>query len=136
MLKIFIPLIMLITGLVSIKGASRKELPVPYIPAYSITDDTLKLDPETGLIIDERLALVKANCTGCHSPKLIRQHRFTREGWVGKIRWMQQYHNLWKLGESEKPILDYLEQHYSPESTANQVPARRSPLHNIEWYKL
>jgi hypothetical protein len=135
MLKIFVPLIMLITGLVSINDASRKELLMRYTPAVSITDDTLKTDPETGLIIDKRLALVKANCTGCHSPKLIQQHRFTREGWVGKIRWMQQYHNLWNLGESEKVILDYLEEYYSPESTGNLRPARRAPLQNIEWYK-
>jgi hypothetical protein len=134
MLKVFFPLLLFIC-FISLTDASQNTSFNLRRPA-PITDDTLKLDPETGLIIDERLALVKANCTGCHSPKLIRQHRFTREGWVGKIRWMQQYHNLWKLGESEKPILDYLEQHYSPESTANQVPARRSPLHNIEWYKL
>lgn len=98
--------------------------------------DTLKIDPETGLITDKHLVLVKANCTGCHSTKLISQHRFTREGWVGKIRWMQQYHNLWNLGESESNILDYLEKHYSPQSSSNGLPARRAPLKNIEWYKL
>ncbi len=98
--------------------------------------DTIKIDAETGLIIDDNLKILKANCTGCHSTKLIGQHRFTREGWVGKIRWMQQYHNLWNLGESEKVILDYLEKYYSPASAANKIPARRPPLKNIQWYKL
>lgn len=98
--------------------------------------DTLQTDAETGLIIDEKLKIVKAHCTGCHSTKLIQQHRFTREGWVGKIRWMQKNHNLWDLGESEKVVLDYLEKYYSPESTANKMPARRTALPPVEWYRL
>ena len=98
--------------------------------------DTLKTDSETGLIVDEKLKMIKAHCTGCHSTKLIQQHRFTREGWVGKIRWMQKNHNLWDLGESEKVVLDYLEEYYSPESAANKIPTRRTPLQPIQWYKL
>jgi hypothetical protein len=136
MLKICISLIMLMAGLTSINDASRKELFTLNTSASFTKKDTLKIDGSTGLIIDKRLALVKANCTGCHSTKLIQQHRFSREGWVGKIRWMQQYHNLWNLGESEKAILDYLEKYYSPESTVNLKPARRAPLRNTEWYKL
>ncbi len=99
-------------------------------------NDTLKMDAETGLIIDEKLEMVKAHCTGCHSTKLIQQHRFTREGWIGKIRWMQTNHNLWDLGESEKVVLDYLEKYYSPESAANKIPARRTSLQPVQWYKL
>lgn len=98
--------------------------------------DTLKIDAQTGLIEDANLKLIKANCTSCHSTKLIQQHRFTREGWVGKIRWMQKNHNLWDLGESEKVVLDYLEKYYSPQSSANQLPTRRPLLKNIQWYKL
>ena len=136
MWKICISLAMLITGLASFKDASQETVVnFPETTTASI-NDSIKIDASTGLIIDEHLALVKANCTGCHSTKLIQQHRFTREGWVGKIRWMQQYHNLWKLGESEKLILDYLEKHYSPQSVSNQIPTRRAPLKNIEWYKL
>lgn len=99
-------------------------------------NDTLKTDAETGLIIHKNLKMVKTHCTACHSTKLIQQHRFTREGWIGKIRWMQKNHNLWDLGESEKEILDYLEKYYSPGSEANKVPARRQALQTVQWYKL
>jgi len=94
--------------------------------------DTVKKDSETGLITDKNLYMVKAQCTSCHSSKLILQNRFTRDGWKQKIRWMQANHNLWDLGETEKQVLDYLEEHYAPEATV----ARREPLKNIKWYKL
>jgi hypothetical protein len=136
MWKLFISLVILLTGLASFQDASKPAIVSLQKEVALQPADSLKIDTSTGLIIDEHLPLVKANCTGCHSTKLIGQHRFTREGWVGKIRWMQQYHNLWNLGESEKLILDYLEKHYSPASASNKVPARRTPLTNIEWYKL
>jgi hypothetical protein len=98
--------------------------------------DTIILDARTGLIKDKNLTLVIANCTACHSTRLIQQHRFSREGWIGKIRWMQKNHNLWDLGKSEKSIMDYLEKYYSPASASNKVQARRAPLENIKWYKL
>ncbi|GGM97405.1 hypothetical protein GCM10010967_34000 [Dyadobacter beijingensis] len=94
--------------------------------------DTTKKDPETGLIVDENLYMVKAQCTNCHSTKLISANRFTRDGWKQKIRWMQANHNLWELGDAEKPVLDYLEKNYSPTASV----ARRAPLKDIKWYKL
>lgn len=94
--------------------------------------DTLKKDPETGLYEDKNLYMVKAQCTNCHSTKLITQHRFSRDGWRQKIRWMQANHNLWELGETEVQVLDYLEKYYSPSATM----ARRAPLKDIKWYKL
>lgn len=94
--------------------------------------DTVKKDTETGLITDKNLYMVKAQCTSCHSSKLILQNRFTRDGWKQKIRWMQANHNLWDLGETEKQVLDYLEKYYAPEATV----ARREPLKNVKWYKL
>ena len=98
--------------------------------------DTAKIDAETGMIDDQNLMLVKAQCTACHSSKLILQHRFTREGWQERIRWMQKYHKLWDLGESEKVVLDYLEKHYSPQSAGAKVYSRRAPLKTVNWYKL
>ena len=86
--------------------------------------DTIKKDPETGLIVDPNLYMVKAQCTSCHSSKLIMQNQFTRDGWKQKIRWMQANHNLWDLGETEKQVLDYLEKNYAPTATV----ARRAPL--------
>jgi hypothetical protein len=94
--------------------------------------DTLKKDPETGLVMDENLYMVKAQCTSCHSSKLIIANRFTRDGWKQKIRWMQANHNLWELGDTEKQVLDYLEKHYAP----TQASARRAPLKDVKWYKL
>ncbi|WP_229214334.1 hypothetical protein [Dyadobacter flavalbus] len=100
--------------------------------AAMVRMDTVKKDSETGLVTDKNLYMVKAQCTSCHSSKLILQNRFTRDGWKQKIRWMQANHNLWDLGETEKQVLDYLEKYYAPEATV----ARREPLKNIKWYKL
>lgn len=97
-----------------------------------IIADTLKKDLETGLILDKDLYMVKAQCTSCHSSKLIISNHFTRDGWKEKIRWMQANHNLWDLGETEKQVLDYLEKYYPP----IQSVARREPLKDIKWYKL
>jgi hypothetical protein len=98
--------------------------------AHSLIDST---DAATGLALDPNLSLVKAQCMGCHSPMLILQHRFTRDEWLSKIRWMQRNHKLWDLGETEKPVLDYLAKHYAPNQSAY---SRREPLRNVKWYKL
>ncbi|MCP1381827.1 hypothetical protein [Runella salmonicolor] len=91
------------------------------------------VDAETGLALDPSFTIVKAQCTGCHSPKLILQHRFTRDEWLSKIRWMQRNHKLWDLGETEKTVLDYLAKHYAPNQAAY---SRREALRNVKWYKL
>lgn len=91
------------------------------------------VDAETGLALDPNFTLIKAHCTGCHSPKLILQHRFTRDEWLSKIRWMQRNHKLWDLGDSEKIVLDYLAKNYAPSQSAY---SRREALRNVKWYKL
>ncbi|WP_229311724.1 hypothetical protein [Larkinella rosea] len=96
--------------------------------------DSVKHDPNTGLVADEHLTLVVAQCTACHSSKLILQNRFTRDGWKEKIRWMQRTQKLWDLGETEPVILDYLVKHYGPEQKT--FDGRRKPLPAIQWYKL
>jgi len=85
----------------------------------------------TELIKGEGLDLVIANCTACHSAKLIVQNRATREGWEGMIRWMQATQNLWPLGKNEEIILDYLAKNYAPDKKG-----RRENLKDITWYKL
>jgi hypothetical protein len=85
----------------------------------------------TGLKADANLELVIANCTGCHSGKLIAQNRATKEGWKNTITWMQETQNLWDLGANEEKILEYLGNNYAPEQSG-----RRKPLENIEWYEL
>jgi hypothetical protein len=96
------------------------------------SDSLVKIDESTGLVVSEHLNLVVANCTGCHSSKLITQFHTDRQGWLEKIRWMQQKQKLWDLGESEPKILDYLSKNYPPSEKVN----RRAALKNIEWYKL
>lgn len=127
-------IIILLTGLFAVTGswfADKSSDTESYKDAV-VFSDTLKKDPETGLIIDKDLYMVKAQCTSCHSSKLIIANHFTRDGWKQKIRWMQANHNLWELGETEKQVLDYLEKYYAP----TQTFARRQPLKDIKWYKL
>lgn len=100
----------------------------------AIIADSVKTDPETGLAVDASLPLIKAHCTACHSSKLILQNKFTREGWLGKIRWMQKNHKLWDLGPSEPTVLDYLVKYYGP--VKQPFDGRRRPLEKVEWYKL
>ncbi len=85
----------------------------------------------TGLVYAENFELVRAQCTACHSSKMITQFSATREGWESTIRWMQRTQKLWDLGENEGKILDYLALHYAPEDTG-----RRPNLDSIQWYVL
>ncbi|MEQ8714046.1 MAG: cytochrome C [Cyclobacteriaceae bacterium] len=85
----------------------------------------------TGLADDPNIQIIAANCTACHSAKLVTQNRATREGWKSMIQWMQKTQNLWELGKNEDIILDYLAKNYAPENKG-----RRPPLENIEWYEL
>ena len=116
----------------------RAVLVQPKIASSSqiVVLDTTRIDPESGMINDPSLMLVKAQCTACHSSKLILQHRFTRAGWLDRIRWMQKYHKLWDLGESEKVVLDYLETYYGPDSAVKNTIFRRAPMKPVQWYRL
>lgn len=85
----------------------------------------------TGFKAEGDYMTVVANCTSCHSSKLILQNRATKEGWEEMIRWMQQTQKLWDLGENEEKILNYLATHYGPEDKG-----RRAPLAVEEWYEI
>ena len=93
----------------------------------------LQHDPESGLVIDETMPIVKGQCTACHSSKLILQSHFDREKWIERIRWMQRTQKLWDLGETEKPILAYLTKYYGP--LATPFDGRRLPLSTQSWHK-
>ncbi len=114
-------------------AAARQEAPASR-PAAS-TDERIEagIHLATGLRVAEGFDLVRANCTGCHSGKLIAQNRATRDGWQEMIRWMQRTQGLWQLGENEAAILDYLAANYAP-----QEAGRRANLdvEAIEWYIL
>lgn len=148
-LKAMMPLIAVILMVLAFLIAGIFYLKTDRIFIIEKTDQEENVDPEkmvqveedeeivggvhtgTGLVAGEGLSLVIANCTGCHSAKLITQNRATKEGWVRVIRWMQETQNLWDLGENEEAIVSYLAKYYAPEEKG-----RRLPLTDIEWYEL
>ena len=84
------------------------------------------VDKETGLALAEDWELVRANCTPCHSAKLITQQRASRQQWLGMIRWMQRSQNLWEIDTAtEDRILTYLATHYPPRETRRRAPLPR-----------
>ena len=106
-------LISYLTDLRNIKKKRQNEL-TENVSAKDPLQPVKPVDPETGLVIGPGFNLVKTNCLGCHSSKL-----------------MQKTQNLWDLGENEPIILDYLARYYAPGKVG-----RRSPLTTIEWYEL
>ena len=102
------------------------------IEKFEILSDEIQngFHVETGFVEGEGLQLVIANCTNCHSAKLVTQNRFTKEGWTNVIRWMQETQGLWDLGNNEEVIVAYLAKYYAPESRG-----RRKAL-QVEWYEL
>ena len=122
----------IIIALLIVSCDSKVEHP----PGFKELDKNLAIAEasadDSGLMDDKNLQLIMANCTACHSAKMITQNRATREGWKNMITWMQETQKLWDLGENEDIILDYLEKYYSPE----MVDQRRSNLKDIEWYTL
>jgi hypothetical protein len=100
------------------------------VPQEKVTDG---IHEATGLVFAEGFQMVRGNCTGCHSAKLITQNRATAAGWTQMIRWMQATQGLHDLGKNEAVIVEYLATHYAP-----QEVGRRAALdvEAIEWYML
>ena len=59
------------------------------------------MSAESPLIDGEGVQIVNAQCGACHSLALVAQNRADRAGWRALIRWMQDKHGLWPLGEFE-----------------------------------
>ncbi len=88
------------------------------------------LDPVTGLVMAQDWEIVRANCTPCHSAKLITQQRGTAEQWLTMIRWMQAKQNLWPFDEqTESRIITYLADNYAPDAARRRaaIPAALMP---------
>jgi len=100
------------------------------LPLGVHAQEQVKVDKQTGLVIDSGFELVKANCTACHSAALVTQNRMSRDTWLETIRWMQQTQGLWPLGTNEPMILDYLAKHYNPTDTGRRksLPSHLMPL--------
>ncbi len=103
------------------------------VAPVAMDDNTIEngVHVSTGLVAAQGYKLVKQQCLGCHSAKLITQNRMSRATWKETIVWMQETQGLWDLGQNETPILDYLAANYAP-----QKVGRRQNLEVEEWYLL
>ena len=117
---------------VKAKAAAVVATETAPMDATALNAQGVVVDEATGLALGENMILVKGQCTVCHSSKLILQSHFDREKWVERIRWMQRTQKLWDLGETEKPILDYLVKNYGPIKTP--FDGRRLPLETPKWH--
>ena len=80
-------------------------------------------DPFTGLKMTGDWQLVRANCVGCHSARLITQQSGSESHWLGLIRWMQAKQNLWQFEpETEQKIVSYLAENYPPQADRRRAP--------------
>ena len=106
-------------------SACSKEEPAIEPPVVSEPTVAVEpaLDPVTGFKMTGDWELVRANCTACHSAKLITQQRGTAQQWLTMIRWMQKKQNLWVFDpDTENRIITYLADNYPP-SDAQRRPA-------------
>ena len=88
---------------------------------------------QTGLIYAPGFDQVRAQCTVCHSAKLVTQNRATKEGWAQMIEWMQETQGLRDLGADEDRILDYLATNYAPEEKGRR---KNLNIKEVKWYIL
>ncbi len=101
-------------------GACGKDAPPPAAqqaeaPATPAATAPPQLDSLSGLKMTGDWQIVRANCTPCHSGKLITQQRGTAEQWLAMIRWMQEKQNLWQFDPvTEEKIVNYLAENYPP----------------------
>jgi cytochrome c5 len=95
----------------AVPEATPDPAPEPQVAVASGAE----LDPVTGLKMTEHWEIVRANCTACHSSKLITQQRGTAQQWLTMIRWMQEKQNLWQFDPvTEENIISYLAENYPP----------------------
>lgn len=107
----------------------------PALADNAAAQKPLPEDPESGLVVAPGWELVRANCSACHSTRLVVQNHKTQAGWVHTIRWMQEKHGLWNLGASEKTIVSYLASHYGTQTQAadfRRRPLNQPPLESTE----
>ena len=82
-----------------------------------------EIDPLTGLKMTGDWQLVRNNCVGCHSAKLITQQSGTESRWLALIRWMQATQNLWQFEpDVENKIIGYLAANYPPQEDRRRAP--------------
>ena len=96
-------------------AACSTEEPPPAPAPEPVVAAEPQLDPLTGFRMTGDWELVRANCTACHSAKLITQQRGSSQQWLTMIRWMQKKQNLWQFDPAtEEKIITYLANNYPP----------------------
>ncbi len=96
-------------------GCSKEAPPEPAPEPQPVVVAEPALDPATGFRMTGDWELVRANCTACHSAKLITQQRGSSQQWLTMIRWMQEKQNLWQFDPvTEEKIITYLAENYPP----------------------
>jgi mono/diheme cytochrome c family protein len=96
---------------------------VAIAPVVQAAAQEPELDPLTGLKMTGDWQLVRNNCVGCHSAKLITQQSGTESHWLGLIRWMQAKQNLWQFEPAtEQKIIAYLAANYPPQEGRRRAP--------------
>ena len=85
--------------------------------------DTPELDPLTGFKMTGDWQLVRNNCVGCHSAKLVTRQRGDAEQWLAMLRWMQEKQGLWQFdADTERRIVAYLAENYPPDAQHRRAP--------------
>jgi hypothetical protein len=100
-----------------------RRLLFPIIVLAAFPAAAQEIDEATGLTRAPGWELVRANCGGCHSYKLVTAQRADRQTWLDTIRWMQATQNLWEFdAATEAAILDYLAASYPPQAARRRAP--------------
>ena len=97
-------------------ACSREDpAPKPVATSEPVGAAEPAIDPVTGFRMTGDWEVVRANCTACHSAKLITQQRGSAQQWLTMIRWMQKKQNLWQFDPvTEEKIITYLADNYPP----------------------
>ncbi len=104
------------------KEAVVEDIPSAATPPAQHASAEVPIDPVTGFKMTGDWQLVRANCTGCHSSKLVTQQRGTAQQWLAMIRWMQEKQNLWQFdAATEGSIIAYLAENYPPDESRRRA---------------
>ena len=98
-------------------GCAQEDEPAqaPAQAAATTIEGEPEPDPVSGLKMTGDWQIVRANCTVCHSGKLVTNQRGTSDQWLTMIRWMQAKQNLWQFDPvTEGKIITYLAENYPP----------------------
>ena len=96
-------------------GCAREPEPQDLQAVEPVAEAGSRLDPVSGFKMTGDWEIVRANCTACHSARLVTNQRGTAEQWLTMIRWMQEEQNLWQFDDiTEAKIIAYLAENYPP----------------------